>query len=157
MADEVKLERAKQVYKTMCEAIERREWQCKRNDEKLYVYFGVSGEDIPMRFYLMVDVERQLIRVDSPLPFKMSEANRMEGAVATCVASFGLLDGSFDYDVRDGSISFRMTASFIDSNIGEGLLQYIISASCAVVDKFNDKFLAIDKGLLSITDFITKK
>lgn len=156
MVDEKKMELAKQVYQTLCEAIERREWNFGKDEEKLLVHFGVSGDDIPMQFILIVDAERQLIRVMSPLPFKMSESKRMEGAIATCAASFGMADGSFDYDLSDGTIVFRMTASFRESLIGEGLFQYLISCSCAMVDKYNDQFLALDKGIMSITDFITK-
>lgn len=156
MVDEKKMELAKQVYQTLCEAIERREWNFGKDEEKLLVHFGVNGDDIPMQFILIVDAERQLIRVMSPLPFKMSEAKRMEGAIATCTASFGMVDGSFDYDLSDGTIVFRMTASFRESLIGEGLFQYLISCSCAMVDKYNDQFLAIDKGIMSITDFIAK-
>lgn len=157
MADEKKMELAKQVYTTLCAAIDRREWNYQKDEEKLVAYFGVSGDDIPMQFILAVDAERQLIRVMSPLPFKMSESKRMEGAIATCVASYGMADGSFDYDLSDGTIVFRMTASFRESLIGEGLFQYLISCSCAMVDAYNDKFLAIDKGLLSITDFISSR
>lgn len=156
MVDEKKMELAKQVYQTLCEAIERREWNFGKDEEKLLVHFGVSGDDIPMQFILIVDAERQLIRVMSPLPFKMSESKRMEGAIATCAASFGMADGSFDYDLSDGTIVFRMTASFRESLIGEGLFQYLISCSCAMVDKYNDQFLALDKGIMSITDFIAK-
>jgi len=156
MVDEKKMELAKQVYQTLCEAIERREWNFGKDEEKLLVHFGVNGDDIPMQFILIVDAERQLIRVMSPLPFKMSEAKRMEGAIATCAASFGMADGSFDYDLSDGTIVFRMTASFRESLIGEGLFQYLISCSCAMVDKYNDQFLALDKGIMSITDFIAK-
>ena len=156
MADEKKMELAKQVYQTLCEAIERREWNFGKDEEKLLVHFGVNGDDIPMQFILIVDADRQLIRVMSPLPFKMSESKRMEGAIATCVASFGMADGSFDYDLSDGTIVFRMTASFRESLIGEGLFQYLISCSCAMVDKYNDQFLALDKGIVSITDFIAK-
>ena len=156
MVDEKKMELAKQVYQTLCEAIERREWNFGKDEEKLLVHFGVSGDDIPMRFILIVDAERQLIRLMSPMPFKMSESKRMEGAIATCVASFGMVDGSFDYDLSDGTIVFRMTASFRESLIGEGLFQYMISCSCAMVDKYNDQFLALDKGIMSITDFIAK-
>jgi len=156
MADEMKMELAKQVYKTLCEAIERREWNFGKDEEKLLVHFGVSGDDIPMQFILIVDAERQLIRLMSPMPFKMSEGKRMEGAIATCAASYGMADGSFDYDLSDGEIVFRMTASFRESLIGEGLLQYMISCSCAMVDKYNDQFLALDKGMISITDFIAK-
>ncbi len=156
MVDEKKMELAKQVYQTLCEAIERREWNFGKDEEKLLVHFGVSGDDIPMQFILIVDAERQLIRLMSPMPFKMSESKRMEGAIATCAASFGMADGSFDYDLSDGTIVFRMTASFRESLIGEGLFQYMISCSCAMVDKYNDQFLALDKGIMSITDFIAK-
>ena len=156
MVDEKKMELAKQVYQTLCEAIERREWNLGKDEEKLLVHFGVSGDDIPMQFILIVDAERQLIRLMSPMPFKMSESKRMEGAIATCAASFGMADGSFDYDLSDGTIVFRMTASFRESLIGEGLFQYMISCSCAMVDKYNDQFLALDKGIMSITDFIAK-
>ena len=156
MANEKKMELAKQVYNTLCEAIERREWNFEKDEEKLNVRFGVKGDDIPMQFVLIVDAERQLICVMSPLPFKMSESKRMEGAIATCAASFGMADGNFDYDISDGTIVFRMTASFRESLIGEGLFQYLISCSCAMVDKYNDLFLALNMGIMNVTDFIEK-
>ena len=156
MVDEKKMELAKQVYQTLCEAIERREWNFGKDEEKLLVHFGVSGDDIPMQFILIVDAERQLIRLMSPMPFKMSEGKRMEGAIAVCAASYGMADGSFAYDLSDGTIVFRMTESFRGNDIGEGLFQYMISCSCAMVDKYNDQFLALDKGIMSITDFIAK-
>ena len=157
MADEKKIELAVKVYNTLCNAIENRSWKYAKDDEKLIVNFGVSGDDIAMKFIIVVDVERQLIRLLSPMPYKMSEGKRVEGAIATCVASFGMVDGSFDYDLSDGSIIFRMTASFRESLIGEELFGYMIDCSCAMVDLFNDQFLAIDKGMMSISDFIAKR
>ena len=32
----------------------------------------------------------------------------------------------------------------------------MISCACAMVDKYNDQFLALDKGIMSIADFIAK-
>ena len=157
MADEAKIALAKNVYDTLCAAIEHREWKYNKDDENFIVHFSVSGEDIPMHFIIIVSAENQIIRVASPLPFKMAEDKRMEGAVAACAASFGLADGSFDYDISDGSMSFRLTSSFRESIISEKLLHYIISVSCAIVDKYNDKFLAISKGLISINDFVANK
>ena len=156
MNDENKLEMANRVYATLCSAIDARGWTYDKEDEDLVVHFGVKGDDIPMKMILAVDVDRQLIRLFSPLPFKISEGKRIEAAIATCAASYGMIAGSFDYDVSDGSITFRMTASFRESVIGEGLFQYLISCSCAMVDQYNDKFLALDKGMLSIEDFIKK-
>ena len=114
----------------------------------------MNGDDVPMQFIFTIDVDRQLIRLMSRLPFKMSEDKRVEGAIATCVASYGLVEGNFEYDILTGTIDFRMTASFRDSYVGDGLFQYMISRACVTVDEYNDKFLAIDKGMLSLNDFI---
>lgn len=157
MADENVIALAKNVYSTLCAAIEKREWHFDKDEENMVVHFVVSGDDIPMQFIMVVDAECQLVRLMSPMTFKMSESKRIDGAIATCAASAGLVDGSFDYDLGDGTIVFRMTASFRESTIGEGLFQYMISCSCAVVDEYNDKFLAIDKGIMSIADFIADK
>lgn len=157
MTDERKMELAKKVYNTLCDAIQNRNWNFEKDEENLVVHFGVNGEDIPIKLILVVDADRQLIRLLSPLPFKMSEEKRMEGALAICAAVYGMVDGSFDYDITDGSVTFRMTASFRESVIGEGLLNYMIDCACATVDKYNDQFLAINKGMLDVTDFIAKE
>ena len=157
MAEEIKMDLAKEVYATLCAALDRREWHYEKDEENLVVHFGVSGDDIPMSFIIAVDAERQLVRVMSPLPFKFSEDKRMDGAIATCVASFGLADGSFDYDISTGMVIFRMTATYRESKLGDGLFQYMISCASVMVDEFNDKFLAIDKGMLSIGDFIASR
>ena len=154
MADEKNNAFAKTVFTTLCDVMERRGWKYEKDEKDLTVHFIVSGDDIPMQFILVIDAERQLIRLMSPLPFKMSEDKRIDGAIATCAASFGLADGSFDYDLTEGRIIFRMTASFRESLIGEELFHYMIECSFVTVDEYNDKFLAIDKGLLSVSDFI---
>ena len=156
MTDENKKINAREVFNTLCSAIDNREWKYEKDEEKMLVYFGVEGEDLPMQFLLMVEEERELIRLLSPMPFEMKEEKRMEGAIATCVASFGMADGNFDYDLADGKITFRMTASFKESKIGEGLFQYMISCSCAMVDKYNDQFAAINEDRMSINDFIAQ-
>ncbi len=154
MNEENKIKLANRVYKTLCNAIEKRNWTFERDDTELLVHFGVSGDDIPMQFVLIVDAQRQLVRLASLLPFKMSEAKRVEGAVATCAATYSLNDGCFDYDINDGSIAFRMTASFVNSVINEELFQYMIACACVTVDEYNDRFLALDKGATTIAEFI---
>lgn len=157
MADEKNLASARAVYKTLCDAIEKRGWRYQKDDEKLFVVLSVIGEDLPMEFQVTVDVERQLVRLISPFPFTISENKRAEGAVAACVATYGLVDGSFDCNPLIGTIRYRMTASFKESLIGEGVFHYMFSCAGKMIDRYNDKFLAIDKGLLSISDFIASE
>ncbi len=156
MVDEKKIEKAIEVFNTLCAAIESRGWSYNADKEGLAIEFQVTGEDLPMQFIIVVDCDRQMIRFFSELPFKISEEKRVEGAVAVCAASCGMVDGNFTYDIETGTILFKQTAVFMDSTIGEGLLQYMILCACSTVDKYNDKFLALNKGFIGIEDFIKK-
>ena len=157
MAEANELMLAKTVYGDLCKLLEKRGWKFEKFEDDLVVTFAFSGEDIPMHFVLMVDADRQILRLSSRLPFDVPEDKRMELAIATCAATFGLADGNFDYDIAKGIIAFRLTASFRESKVGEGLFEYLIAYANYTVDAFNDKFFALCKGLISINDFLSKK
>ena len=154
MTDEEKTVAAKTVYADLCDALDRRGWHYQKHEEDLVITFDLNGEDIPMSFVFGIDVGRQLVRVFSRLPFTVPEDKRVDLAIATCAASNDLLDGSFDFDITKGTIVFRLTTSFRESRIGDGLFNYLVDFSGYAVDKFNDTFLMIMKGLLSVNDFI---
>jgi hypothetical protein len=154
--NELKNERAHKVFQTLCAVLDKRNWNYAKDDERLIINLEVHGEDLPMKFIMITDVQRQLIRILSLIPVAFKEDKRIEGAIAACVASYGLTDGSFDYDIESGHIFFKQTASFIDGEVGEGLLDYMISCACWTVDEYNDKFVALNNGIISITDFIEK-
>lgn len=149
-----KMIRANEVYEKLCAAIEARDWTYEKKEEDLVVVvFSVRGEDIPMHFVIKVDASRGLVRLTSPLMHHMPEEKRIDGAIASCAASFGLADGSFDYDLSDGSIAFRMTATYRDSEISEEMLRYMISCACHIVDSYNDKFLMLSLGKIDVDAF----
>ena len=83
MADEMKRKKAEEVYGVLCQALDDRQWHYEKEAEKLSVRFNVSGDDLSMRFLMMVDEQRDIIRLFSWMPFQMKE-RRMEGALATC-------------------------------------------------------------------------
>ena len=157
MEDEKKLKNALAVYETVISALDAREWTYDRDDDELVIRFGVQGEDIPMDFVIRVDAERQLLKLFSFLPFKVKEDKRVDLSLATNYINYTLINGNFDLDLSDGSLLFRVTTSFHGSLIGEDLIQYLISISLGTVDDYNDKFLAINSGFLSVEDFIKKE
>ena len=148
---------AKKVFEILCAALDEREWVYEKEEEKGLVYFQVNGENMPLGFVILVDEERQLVRAVSQLPFKICEDKRMEAAIAVCVANYGMVDGSFDYDISNGVISFRLTASYRDSEVTTGMVQYMIQCSCVTVDNYNHRFMALDKGVIGIEEFIAKE
>lgn len=154
MANQMDAKSAKNIYAQLCKVLDKREWKYDKLDDKLAVGFIVRGEDIPMEFIFNVDVERQLVRLRSQLPFNFAEDKRLEGAIVTSRANCLLVDGYFEYDITDGETSFKITTSCRDSIISDETIEYMLQCALFVVEEFNDKFMAVSKGYLSVEQFL---
>lgn len=154
MADQKQIKQAQETYKTLCAALDAKNWKYEKIADKLMVHFTVTGEDIPMDFLMFVDADRDLVRLMSQLPFKFDGAHRTEGALVTSYANYKLADGSFDYRMSDGAVYFRLTLSYRDSLISQDALFYMVRVSSYTVDRYNDKFLMVAKGMMSPDEFV---
>ncbi len=146
--------KAKLVYKTMIEALNERKWNFTRHDDDLTIVSDYQGDDIPIRFLISVDAQREVIRFAAPLPFKMGDDKRIDGAVAVCVANYGMVNGSFDYDISDGEIKFRLSTSYHDCEVGKGFFMDMMTTALFTTDNYNDKFMMLAKGAMTIDQFI---
>jgi len=143
------------MYIKLCHVFDEKEWHYKKDDEKLQITCGVSGEDLPMDLRFEVDVDRQLLLVLSGLPYAVAENKRLDVAIAVSVVNHRLFDGNFDFDIRNGTLGFRMTQSYMESDIGEEALDAMIFFTCRTIDDYNDKFFGISKGMLSLEQFVS--
>ena len=155
MAEEKDLQQAKKVYETLCSTLTSHDWHFEKNDDKFEIECGAQGEDLPMKITIQVDAERHLVMLLSHLPFVISEDKRLDLAVAVSIVNNKLVDGSFDYDVKSGHMFFRMTNSFLESELGEDAFTYMLFCSCQTIDEYNDKFLMIAKNMMSLEQFIS--
>ena len=151
---EVNVTKAKEVYTLLCRMLDNRDWHYEKLEDDLMIESGVKGDDLPIEFIMRVNPRNEIVSFMSWMPFKVEESKRIDLAIATCVANYGLADGSFDYNVADGSILFRLTSSYRESTLSEDLFEYMLMVSASTVDKYNDKFFMISKGALSIEQFI---
>ena len=87
MATEKELTRAKFIFDSLRDALDKIEWRYRVEEESLKLVYAVNGDDVNMEFTMSCDVERQLIRLYSVLPFRFPEEKRAEGAIATCEAN----------------------------------------------------------------------
>ena len=138
MADANQLKQAQAVYETMRGMFDARELAYEADDEKLTVYSGAKGDDLPVAIRMRIDPERMLIVVHSLLPFETPQDRRLAMSVAVSRVNYGLPDGSFDYDFLTGNIVFRMTSCYRDSLIGQELFEYMFVVSYGIVDDYND-------------------
>ena len=73
-------------------------------------------------------------------------------ALAVNMINSSIIDGSFDYNILNGNLLFRLTSSFKNSLISENAFEYIIYISCSTVDKYNDKLDSLAKGDYTIEE-----
>ncbi len=154
MSSEVNMELAKRTFDTLVNMFETRNLKYDKNEEELIVRSGIKGDDLPIDFIVVVKPKNEVVQFLSKLPFNMPEDKIIDGAIAASAANYGLVDGSFDYNVMDGSIIFRLTSSYRDSILSEDLFEYMIMVSAATIDEYNDKFFMLAKGMIDIQKFI---
>lgn len=156
MADENLMKKAIEEYDLLCSTLDEMEWRYERDKSKLSVETVVKGEDLPMRYFIQIVPEIQLLRLYSHMPFTVPEEKRLEMSYILNIINSKLVDGSFDFNVNDGSILFRITSSFIDSEIGNMIFAYIIQVTAVVVDEFNDKLFEYIDGQITFEQLIEK-
>lgn len=157
MAEFKDLALAKATFETLCKTLDSHEWYYEKNEEKLSVNCSAKGDDFPVELEIEVDADRMLVMLISHLPFTIKEDKRLDAAIAISVVNNMMLDGCFDFDIRSGHIFFRMTNSFIESTLGQEYFTYLLFCACQTIDEYNDKFLMIEKGVISVEQFIASE
>ena len=145
------------VYDEIRKILDGIDWKYEGRDDKLIISSAIKSDDLPIEFLIVVNDEKEVVQYISKLPFCMPENKRVDGAVAVAVANYGMINGSFDYDINDGEIRFRLTQSYIDGVPGADFIRYMIGVSSNTVDAYNDKFFMLAKNMMTISDFIAKE
>ncbi len=154
MTDDRAVKMAKATYDVMCGKLDEMGWKYEKYEEDFVIKSGVRGDDLPIEFIIVVNPDTQIVRYMSKMPFNIGEDKRIDAAIAVCAANNGLVDGNFDYDVLTGEIVYRMTANFRESLLSGDVFEYMVIVSSKIVDKYNDRFLMLSKGMLSVEQFL---
>ena len=117
------------------------------------IMLEVVGKDIPMEFRFSVNPKKETIVVYSRLPIDVVEEKSEPIVYAICATNYKILNGCFEYDEERGSIFFRMTESYRNSEISEEMIRYLIRCSLNTVDDYNDKLLLISRGLMMLEEY----
>lgn len=154
MAEQKYLEQAKAEFNTLCRTLDNENWKYKKKEEELTIECGARGDDLPMDLVFRVNADKRLVTLFSHLPFAIQDDKRLDLAIGISALNNVLVDGCFDYDIKSGHIFFRMTNSFVDSTLGEEVYGYMLYCACRTIDDYNDKFLMLAKGMMSMEQFL---
>lgn len=144
---------AELAFKAMRKMLDGDNWQYTADEENKKIVLGVRGGDLPINIRIKVDEERSLLRIYSYVN-SVPESKRLEAAVAICAINYRLVSGCFDYDFRDGEVSYRQTISYEDSVLSESMCRYLLLCACQTVDEYNDKLASYIAGGMTIEELI---
>lgn len=148
---------AQHVYQVFKDHLDKNKFKYNAFDDDLVISLTVHGEDLPQPTLIRVMEANQVVQVLSPIPSRIPEDKRIDGAVAVAVANSRLINGCFDYDMSTGEIRFRVAQSFAGIDFGDPLAHYILGVTFLTTDDYNDKFFALGKGLMSLEQFLEKE
>ena len=155
--DASKAARAQKAYSDLCTHLDSLKLKYTRHDDDKVITLTMNGDDLPMEMILYVREKQEVLQLVSPIPSKAPEDKRIDAAVAVNVVNYGIIFGSFDFDISDGEIRWRATLPYRDAAITKDQIYYLIMVSAATVDEFNDKFLMFNKGMMSLEQFIASR
>lgn len=152
--DARKINEAKLVYNTLCTTLDNMNWKYGKEEENLIVRTSAVGDDLSMKLYMKVDASRSVMYLKSGIPFNSVPKDRIPDLMqAVIIANWAMLNGSFEMDRSDGYVAFKVVVPFMESLISERVCKYMINMSCDMIDKFNDKFVAVVENRMTIDEF----
>ncbi|MBQ4583006.1 MAG: YbjN domain-containing protein [Oscillospiraceae bacterium] len=142
-----------QVYQAFQAHLDKNKFKYDAHDEDLVISLTINGDDLPIKTIIRVIDERSIAQIlcyCSNIP----EDKRIDVAAAVAVANYGIVNGSFDYDISDGELRFRVTHNFSDGVPSDEVIRYLLAISFSTTDKYNDRFFMLGKGMMTLEQFI---
>lgn len=155
--DANKAARAQKTYNDLCTHLDSLKLKYTRHDDDKVITLTMTGDDLPIEMLLIVKEKQEVIQLISPIRPKVPEDKRIDAAMAVNVANYGIVCGSFDYDLSDGEIRWRAVLPYCDAAITKDQVTYLLMISANTVDKYNDKFFMLSKGMMTLEQFIEKE
>jgi hypothetical protein len=154
--DEKKLRDAKNVYETVIRTMDKRNWHYDRDDEKLFIRFGVKGDDMPMDIRIQITPDLNRLYLISEMPFEVQSEHQNEIMKAVLKINNKLPFGMFDYGLESGKLLFDFSNCYNDCLVGEELISFMLDYSTFMIDKYNDQLLMVSKGAIGPDDIDRK-
>ena len=144
---------AKSLYNTLCQTLDNIKWHYDKEENDLVIRTSAVGEDLTMKLFMKIDADRQVMYLKSPMPFSVPSHLNDTLTKAVVTANYTMLNGTFELDLSDGYLGFKMVIPYMESIVSERVCHYMIMLSCQMTDKFNDKFKALVDGTMTYADF----
>lgn len=151
METEQQKNEAKEMYKTMCDALDEIGWNYEKDEKTLNVTMGVDCETVSINLMSFVDEESSTICTLSILPFSVPSSRVIDVIVVIGMINCTLIDGRFTF-TTGGNITYSTCMGYKNSFISKEAVEYLVYVSCAALDAYSDMLMAVAEDRMSIME-----
>lgn len=151
---EDKLQKSKEIFDGFCEYLKSNDCRFNKDDENLVAFFIIKSDNIEIKFIAKAEVNRETFRIMAMLPVNFGSGKRIDGAMVTTIATSGMANGSFDYDISSGNVMFKIAESYMGSKISPAVYDYMVDCAMMTIAEYYGKFLAVSEGKMTVPEFM---
>lgn len=115
---------------------EKNEWKYRYDEENTAFFSGVNMENVlgNVRLYILVDQDYYNVYV--VLNSNVEEKYKLDVAEFLHRANYGLRNGNFEIDYRDGEIRYKTFVGFKNADLSEEIVTESIMIGLAMVERY---------------------
>ena len=144
---------AEAVYSTFRKVLDDMQVIYTEHKEDNVITFGYKGKDMNHDIIIFVNPESETFRIVERLPYDIPEDKIIDVALAASLVNSRLMIGGFTYAL-DEHLNFEVAQSYAGSLVGEAAIKKCLFAVFVCVEEYDDKFMALNKGYITIKEFM---
>lgn len=146
------MQTTKEIFDIISTALEEKNMLCDKHEDMLIIR-SWSLSKAPIEFCMLIDATRKSVTFFSIYDFKIPEEKRIDGAAAVCKVCFRV-NGTFDYDLNDGSIQYRLSTWYKYAPLTVEHVKYMIDIGLASVILQEDKLHSFAIGQMTLKELL---
>lgn len=151
---EEKAKRADTVLRLIGEALDDLGLKYDKDDENRIIDIEFVGNDIPISMRFFVNAAMENTALYSILPFTVPEEKVLETAYLLNHINNRILDGSFEMNISNKMILFRINNSYAGCMISKESFDVLFRKAADTVDRFNEKLKAFVEDEMTTEQFL---
>ncbi len=145
---------AKETLDTVVKHLDSNSFKYDLDNEEMMIHLIWMGEDLPQPTLIHVDEIRDVVHIVSPIPGTFSEDDMVNAAIAVAAANNGMVNGNFQINMEDGTITFHITQYFKGGDFTDDDIHYLLSMAFSVTDLYNEKFFMLGRKMITLEEFL---
>lgn len=125
------------------EFLKSQNWRYDLDEKNGRVFTGVDGDNGQWRFSVAVSEEQKLCLVLSRFPQKCPQSRRRACTELLTRINHGLISGSFEMDMDDGTINFKTTYPFPEGQMDTETLEIVLGSHILAMDRYFPALMSV--------------